>query len=181
MTKDEFNAKLNLLFAKAKAQEVEIDFDRDDLDPDHLHCLWHHGWVAEIHIGDHMSIAICVYGDVYASLLDDLDNKVCSVADKSNSGQFKDKMAAHIANDQELEDKINSGLLVLENNNWVEYQGVIYRPDRSHNRYGETVDIGLYEDNILDDNILDAIDQVLDNIPTIREQIIKHASFATIQ
>ena len=175
MTKTELTAKLDQLFEKAKKLGVELDLDPNNLDPDRLHCLWYNGWIAEINLCDLISIAICVYGDVYATLLDEFDNEICSVADKSNSGQFKDKMRSLIANDRELESKIQSGLLVLENNNWVEYQGVVYQDaDRSHNRVGGTIDIGLYEDNILDDNILEAIEQVLDDISTIREQIAKY-------
>ena len=114
-----------------------------------------------------------IYGDVRATLFDRFEREIAYVKDEHNAGLFKKQMEDYIQNDEELSEQLESGLLVLDNNNWIEYGGVYYK--NAEDQSGITIDVGLYEDNILDDNILEAIDQVLDDLDKIKAEIIKHA------
>lgn len=68
---------------------------------------------------------------------------------------------------------LESGKLTLGNNNWIEYDGVIKNVDTDST--GVFVDLGMICDNILDDDILSAIEQVLDSIEEIKNEIIDAA------
>ena len=78
-------------------------------------------------------------------------------------------MHYYIKDDKQLEKMLKKGRLTLDNNNWVEYGGVIY--PESENKGGLTIDLGMRTDNILDDNVLEAIDQVLDDLVNIVTEI----------
>lgn len=173
MTELEYQTKCKALFAKAKEKGTELNFSAEQFDGDHLHCLWHGGWFAEVKLDDHLSVYIAIYGDVRATLFDRFEREIAYVKDEHNAGLFKKQMEDYIQNDEELSEQLESGLLVLDNNNWIEYGGVYYK--NAEDQSGITIDVGLYEDNILDDNILEAIDQVLDDLDKIKAEIIKHA------
>ena len=51
----------------------------------------------------------------------------------------------------------------------MRYDGIYYPYGRENP--GIMVDLGIINDNILDDNILEAIDQVLNGIPEITKEI----------
>ena len=82
-------------------------------------------------------------------------------------------MENYIKNDIDLQTYLDNGSLVLSNNNWIEYGGVYYKD--KNDPAGITIDVGLYEDNILDNDILEAIDQVLDDLDEIGKQIKKYS------
>ena len=176
MTHEEYLEKCETLAAKAKEKGVELDFNPQDYDEKHLHCLWNSGWFAEIKLDEHFSIALTIYGDVRATLFDSNDNEIASVRDEQNAGWFRKEMEDHIKDDDQLAFFMLDGSLVLDNNNWVEYSGIYYKnPD---DQTGITIDIGVYEDTLLDNNILKAIDQVLDDLDTIKDQIKKYANIS---
>lgn len=173
MTTSEYEAKCKLLFDKAKRRGVDLQFNQEDFDEDHLNCLWYGGWFAEIKLDDHFSIYVAIYGDVRATLFDDHDNEIAYVKDEQNAGLFKKEMENYIKNDIDLQTYLDNGFLVLSNNNWIEYGGVYYKD--KNDPAGITIDVGLYEDNILDNDILEAIDQVLDDLDEIGKQIKKYS------
>ena len=175
MTAPEYEAKCKALFEKAKQRGVVLQFNQEDFDGDHLNCLWHGGWFAEVKLDDHLSIYVAIYGDVRATLFDGLDNEIAYVKDEQNAGLFKKEMENYIKNDIDLQAFLDNGSLVLSNNNWIEYGGVYYKDKNDHT--GITIDVGIYEDNILDDDILEAIGQVLDDLDEIKEQIKKYSKY----
>ena len=169
MKKREYEAKCKELFAKAEKFGVKLEFDPSTFDPERLNCLWYGGWYASVVISPKLSISIGIYGDVRAWLFDRKGEQLAYVKDKGNNGRFYDDMHYYIKDDKQLEKMLKKGRLTLDNNNWVEYGGVIY--PESENKGGLTIDLGMRTDNILDDNVLEAIDQVLDDLVNIVTEI----------
>ncbi len=60
--------------------------------------------------------------------------------------------------------------LTLGDNNWIEYDGIV-KEDASDER-GTFIDLGMICDNFLDNNVLFAVEQVLDSIEKIKAEII---------
>ena len=170
MTKHQYERKCKELFEKAESLGAELDFSPEQFEPRKLNCLWYGGWYASIQIRDDLDIGISVTGDVRAALLDKNGNEIASVRDKNNSGAFSEYMREHIRDDKHLKKLLSAGDLVLENNNWIEYDGVYYPNGRSG--LGVTVDLGTKTDNIVDNDILNAIDNVLDDLEEIKSVIL---------
>ena len=169
MKKKEYEAKCKELFAKAEKFGVKLEFDPSTFDHERLNCLWYGGWYASVVISPKLSISIGIYGDVRAWLFDRKGEQLAYVKDKGNNGRFYDDMHYYIKDDKQLQKMLKKGRLTLDNNNWVEYGGVIY--PESENKGGLTIDLGMRTDNILDDNVLEAIDQVLDDLVNIVTEI----------
>ena len=74
-------------------------------------------------------------------------------------------MRGYIRDDKQLKELLNAGDLVLENNNWIEYDGIYYPHGRDVP--GIAVDLGMITDNIVDDDVLNAIDDVLSSLNKI--------------
>jgi hypothetical protein len=89
--------------------------------------------------------------------------------DKGNNAVFADVMGRYIRNDSDLKKAIQRGRLKLDYNNWVEYDGLI-RDETMQSRQ-KFIDLGIVSDNILNDNILIAIDEVLDSYENIVSEI----------
>ena len=81
-------------------------------------------------------------------------------------------MRGYIRDDKHLKELLNAGDLVLENNNWIEY-GDIYYP-YGRDVPGIAVDLGIITDNIVDDDLLNAIDDVLSSLEEIKRDILDH-------
>lgn len=169
MKKQQYISKCKELFAKADKFGVKLEFDPSTFDPDRLNCLWYGGWYASVVVTPQITISIGIYGDVRAWLFDKRGKELAYVKDKGNNGRFYDGMHQFIKDDKHLKRMIKNGQLTLDNNNWVEYGGVIYPDDNA--QCGLTIDLGMRTDNILDDNVLDAIDQVLDDLVNIVTEI----------
>lgn len=169
MTKRKYEQKCKALFVKAEERGVKLDFDPSQFDCNRLNCLWYGGWYASIEITPQIHISIGVYGDVRAWLFDKKGEQLAYAKDKGNNGRFYDEMSYYIKNDKQLEKIIKKGYLTLDNNNWVEYGGVIY--PEGYDNGGLGIDLGMLTDNILDDDVLEAIDQVLDDLVNIVEEI----------
>ncbi len=169
MKKQQYDAKCKELFAKAEKYGVKLEFDPSTFDPQRLNCLWYGGWYASVIITPKLTISIGIYGDVRAWLFDKKGEQLAYVKDKGNNGRFYDDMHQFIKDDKQLQKMLQKGRLTLDNNNWVEYGGVIY--PESENKGGLTIDLGMRTDNILDDNVLEAIDQVLDDLVNIVTEI----------
>ena len=172
MTKRKYKNKCRKLFEKAKALGVELDFSPKQFDPNKLHCLWHGGWYAYIKLSEELDIEIGAMGDVCASLFDRSGEQIAYAKDKGNGGYFSEAMRGYIRDDKHLRELLNAGDLVLENNNWIEYGGIYYPYGRDVP--GIAVDLGFVSDNIVDDDVLNAIDDVLSSLEEIKKDILDH-------
>lgn len=169
MDKRIYKKKCNALFKKAKKLGVMLDFSPEHFNHRRLDCLWYGGKIAEIKTSDRISIVLSICGDVKAVLLDKSGNVIEGVSDTSNCGAFYSVMGSYLQSDYELYRAIENDRLVLENNNWVEYDGYMKNSD---NEFCVWTDLGCSGDNVLDGgDILEAINEALDNIETIQEEI----------
>lgn len=169
MTREQYKRKCDALFNKAKSVGVELSFHPESFDMNRLNCLWYGGDLAVIKVSETLSVTLDVRGDVYAELSDKEGRFLAYVKDKGNTGRFYDEMHQFIQNDQELLEALDDGRLKLDYNNWVEYNGVAYK--NSDDKVGKFIDLGLIVDNILDDDILTAINEALDRITDIVQEI----------
>ena len=172
MTKRKYKNKCRKLFDKANALGVELDFFPRQFDPNKLNCLWHGGWYAYIKLSEDLDIEIGAMGDVCASLFDRSGEQIAYTKDKGNGGYFSEAMRGYIRDDKHLKELLNAGDLVLENNNWIEYGGIYYPYGRDVP--GIAVDLGIITDNIVDDDLLNAIDDVLSSLEEIKRDILDH-------
>ncbi len=172
MTKRKYKNKCRKLFDKANALGVELDFSPRQFDPNKLNCLWHGGWYAYIKLSEDLDIEIGAMGDVCASLFDRSGEQIAYTKDKGNGGYFSEAMRGYIRDDKHLKELLNAGDLVLENNNWIEYGGIYYPYGRDVP--GIAVDLGIITDNIVDDDVLNAIDDVLSSLVEIKRDILDH-------
>ena len=166
MTKEDYIKAVDRLFDKATAYKVKLNFNPSCYKPERLDCLWYGGNVATIYVDKDISIDISAIGDVRAIYYNKKGEEEARVKDSRNGGYFENEMSKYLANDNELLQAIEEDRLVLGNNNWLEYDGYIrYRGERYF------IDLGMY-DNITDsNNILEAIDEVLDNYKLIKKAI----------
>ena len=127
-----------------------------------LDVLWFHGVPASI-TKDGATIEIVASGEVSASLLDENGNEVCHAYTNGRGNTFAEDIKEYVHNDDELNQLRNSGRLVFSLNNWFEAVGTA-------EGHSECFDLG----DVLDDDLFEAIDQVLDDLPgmvaRIREQ-----------
>ena len=172
MTKRKYKNKCRKLFDKANALGVELDFSPRQFDPNKLNCLWHGGWYAYIKLSEDLDIEIGAMGDVCASLFDRSGEQIAYTKDKGNGGYFSEAMRGYIRDDKHLKELLNAGDLVLENNNWIEYGGIYYPYGRDVP--GIAVDLGIITDNIVDDDLLNAIDDVLSSLEEIKRDRLDH-------
>ena len=138
-----------------------------------LNCLWYGGYLATVKVSDELSIELNIYGDVYADLFTPKGEHLVHVKDKGNTGRFGDEMRSYIKDDKVLQKVIKKNLLTLDYGNWVEYDGSIKSDVAEIKRI--FIDLGMICDNILDDNILSAIDEVLDRHGEIITEILEVA------
>lgn len=169
MDKRSYNKKCKALFKKAKELGLELIFCPEYFDNKRLNCLWYGGELATIKVSEKFIIELNIYGDVRALLTDKRGNELESVTDKNNGGAFSEYMRSHLKTDKGLESALKSGRLTLGNNNWIEYDGVV--KENEADETGVFIDLGMICDNILDDNILVAIEQALDSFENIRKEI----------
>lgn len=169
MTQEQYMRKCDALFNKAKSIGVELSFHPESFDMNRLNCLWYGGDLAVIKVSETLSVTLDIRGDVYAELSDKDGEFLAYVKDKANGGRFYDEMHQFIQNDQELLEALDDGRLKLDYNNWVEYDGIAYK--EKGDTLGEFIDLGLIVDNILDDDILTAINEALDRIIDIVQEI----------
>ena len=88
------------------------------IDENHRSHYWYGGECAKIeHKGYVAIIEAC--GDVYAEYAPNGEYKY-HVKDKNNTGYFYHEMSTDIKDDDELYNAIDSGDLIIDNNNWWE-------------------------------------------------------------
>lgn len=170
MTKTKYKKKCKVLFKKAKKLGVELIFYPNCFNHRRLNCLWYGGSLAVINVSDMLSLDLSIRGDVYAWLMDKNGNELARVKDRGNNGSFTDWMLPYIKTDKQLKKAFRDGRLTLDYNNWIEYDGNLIT--NKVTGADEFIDLGLICDNILDDDILVAIDEALDSIDRIREEIL---------
>lgn len=124
-------------------------------DKDKQSSLWYGGAVAKMKYKGY-DFYVMASGDVRAYLLDDNNEEIVYVKDKSNSGKFYDEMRHYIKNDTELYDLEENGKLIFDNNNWWE----VYVEKDKQEVFSDVLDSYLIED---------AMDEVIVN----KEQIIE--------
>lgn len=169
MNEIEYKKRCDALFQKAKMLRLELLFEPNDFNPQRLNCLWYGGKIAEVKVYDKLSIEISVWGDVYADLFDRNGRHIAHVKDKGNMAVFAREMEPHLKNDAELAKAVTRGRLRIECNNWIEYNGLIR--EKSCQSGQKLIDLGIICDNLLDDNILIAIDEVLESYQNIVSEI----------
>lgn len=169
MTKKRYRKKCQKLFCKAKRLGVKLKFHQDWFYHQRLNCLWHGGTVAEIIVSKELIIELNAYGDVRATLYDEHGEELAYSKDKSNAGAFEDNMYPYLTTDKQLALAVENNLLRLDNNNWIEYDGYVL--DKRIGKM-EFVDLGMIVDNIVDDDILIAINEVLDSLEQVKEEIL---------
>ena len=170
MDKRNYKKKCKALFKKAKALGQELTFCPEYFNHRRLNCLWYGGELATVKISDSFKIELNIYGDVRACLTDKSGEVLASVKDKNNMGVFGDEMHPYLKTDKQLHNAIDNGRLTLDNNNWIEYDGEIKAGNTDS--AGVFIDLGIVCDNILDDDILQAIEQALDSIEEIKKEIV---------
>lgn len=169
MNKRNYQKKCRALFKKAKELGLELIFNSEMFDHRRLDCLWYGGELATIKVLPTFKIELNIYGDVRAELTDKDGRVIESVRDKNNSGAFSEYMQPYLKTDKQLHAALESGRLTLENNNWIEYDGVA--KENETDVTGVFIDLGMICDNILDDDILSAIEHVLDSFEDIKNEI----------
>ena len=73
-------------------------------------------------------------------------------------------LIAYLKNDKQLKQAIEGGRLVFINNNWIEYDGYVLNKETGKKQF---IDLGGFADNVVDDDILEAINQVLDSLEQV--------------
>lgn len=170
MNKRRYKAKCRALFEKAKALGLELEFCPQAYGNNRLNCLWCGGNIAKVKVSEDLSIDICAYGDVYADLYDRKGTPIAHVKDKINNAVFADVMRPYLKNDTDLKRAIKRGRLKVDYNNWIEYDGLL--KEQASDELYQFVDLGIVCDNILDDDILVAIDSALDRYKDIAAEIL---------
>lgn len=141
--------KLDKLIAIANEQGIEIEL-LQQLHENRLDCVWYGGDLFKITKGNY-ELIVGAYGDVRALLEDKEGERTSYVRDRGNWGRFYDEMSPHIANDNELYELIDSGLLNLDDSNWLEWR--VY--DKTQETYiGPSCFDNIYDSN----NVLDCLD-----------------------
>ena len=154
--KNVINKKIAELRALAEKKGAVLNIDANDFfDDDHLDCTWYGEYLADIEYKG-IEVYIGVFGDVR---LDGCYNGMfIDYVNKSNSGAFQSDLYYGIPDDATLRrlmeakwEKEDDDHLYVGNNNWVEYF------------VGDTG----YSDVCNEDNVLEAIGEVLDTIEDI--------------
>lgn len=172
MKEIQYKKKCEELFKKAKSLGVELMFEPENFDRQRLNCIWYGGNIAAIKVSETFSIELAACGDIRAFLMDKNGDEIASVKDTGNCGAFTDEMQPYLKTDNRLSKAIDNGRLELSNGNWIEYDGII----QTGAKKGEIfIDLGLSCNNILDNNILIAIEQALDSIEEIKKEILNVA------
>lgn len=157
-----YDAECERLHSICNEKEIQLKFDKTNFEPQRLNCLWYGGNIATLSKKD-IAIDISVIGDIRATLFDENGEVIVFVKDKGNNGRFYDEMNYYIKDDDELGNLIEQNRLVLDNNNWIEFGGIINN---------EFIDLGMIYENITDsDNILEAIEEVIERFDEIVDMI----------
>lgn len=156
--KAEIRKRLAELVQEAADFGVYLDVnERVFIDDAHLDCFWYGGMIGKIYYPNGWAIVIEVNGDV--RLHGKKGGKSFDYVNKNNSGAIGEEISGIIRNDKELETltktprgERNGSWAEYGNNNWVEYNYLT--PG------GEFVDLGMWMDNVLEDNVLEAFSGV---------------------
>ncbi len=170
MNKRAYKKKCKALFDKAKELNLILEFNPEDFDCHRLDCIWYGGTIAIVKVTDNFAIQLRAEGDVRACLTDRNGNVIASVKDKNNCGTFADEMRTYFKTDKQLYAAIHNESLTLGNNNWIEYDGIV--KENASDERGTFIDLGMICDNFLDNNVILAVEQVLDSIEEIKAVII---------
>lgn len=169
MTKEKYQEKCSKLLKKAKKRGVRLDFNPKNFNPDRLNCLWYGGVVAYIIVSETLKIELMISGEVCAKLYGENGIELTSSKDKSNSGAFLKNMVWYLKNDKALRDAIADDRLIVDSNNWIEYNGIVLDKDTNKSC---VIDLGMRVDNVLDEtDILGAIDEALSSLEDIKQEI----------
>ena len=126
--------------------------------------MWYGGNIAKIKVSEELTVTIDANGAVIVRLLDEYGEELVYSKDESNHGAFEDNMLPYLKTDKQLHKAIEDGKLVFINNNWIEYGGYILDEETGKKQF---IDLGMITDNVVDDDILEAINQVLDSLEQV--------------
>ena len=161
---ESYYKRCRALFDKAKSLGVELEFNAGNFSPKRLNCLWYGGNIAKIKVSEELTVTIDANGAVIVRLLDEYGEELVYSKDESNHGAFEDNMLPYLKTDKQLHKAIEDGKLVFINNNWIEYGGYILDEETGKKQF---IDLGMITDNVVDDDILEAINQVLDSLEQV--------------
>lgn len=155
--------KIERLEKQAKALGGVLHFTEDNLiDERHLNCFWYDSGSVAVFEYKGFECSVEVHGDISLGVLDEsLENEILAFGKRNGQPAYKDDdVMAVICDDAGLQALAEQGRLSWSLNNWVEL--------RVFDENGK--EVALHEDNVLDDNLLEAVDsldwfaQVVDEI-----------------
>ncbi len=125
----------------------------DFIDQKHLNCIWYNGIIGVISLNGY-AVSIEVHGDIGVSVLsEDLSENIADFSFRhGRTAMEDDEFKELIPDDRTLRKFDNAGRLVWSNNNWVEYV-VLDRNEREISSF-------LCEDTVLDDDVLEAFNDI---------------------
>lgn len=156
--------KIKTLKKKAEKFDAEIDINTDKIiDENHLNCFWYGGHIGTIRYkGYECYITVC--GDINISVYQSDNNApVFEYINKNNTGAYSETaVLKYIEDDKALSELEAKELIGWKNNNWVEL--TVKNPE---NKYINLLD------TVLDNNVLDAFDNVEYYIEIIERNRLK--------
>lgn len=142
------NIKASLTQAKKEAAKLGVTLHVDAsefIDNKHLDCFWYGGHIGLIEYSG-WKVLFEVNGDV--SLYGEVNGIEVNYMNKNNSGAWGSDICDVIKSDKMLHRELEKMTVAYDNNNWVEWN--LIAPD------GVFHDMFLIEDNVLEDNVLNA-------------------------
>lgn len=142
------NIKASLRRAKEEAAKLGVILHVDEsefIDNKHLDCFWYGGHIGLIEYNG-WKAAIEVNGVV--SLYGEINGVEVDYKDKNNSGAWGSDVCDVIKSDKMLRQALEKMSITFDSNNWVEWN--LIAPD------GVFHDMFLIDDNVLEDNVLEA-------------------------
>lgn len=136
--------------------------DSDFIDDNHLHPFWYGGKIGIIEFANGWKISIEVCGEVRLYGRTETGGEIDYV-NKNNSGAWTEDVAGLIMSDDHLRALEQEGLIEWGNNNWVEFDLI--------DPAGVFVDMGIWDDNVLDDNVLEAFSGIGEYAKTIDDYL----------
>lgn len=148
---------------RQKALELGITLNIDEnifIDDNHLDCFWYGGYIGSIEYDD-WKIIIEVNGYVHAYIAPKNGNDESYYINRDNSGAWGKNICDFISGDLQKQELTQNKEMIFNHNNWVEWR--IQPPGK------DVYDPITQFDNILDDNVLEAFNDLRKYVRIIRQ------------
>lgn len=148
---------------KIKADSIQNEMEaiiseKTFIDLNHLDCFWYGGEIASFFY-ENFIVDAEVKGEVNVTLLDQNDEVICEYRNKAGDGTYEsDEIRRYVTDDKHLNELRESGQLIIENNNWIEF----FISDKNGNFITSVLEEGT--DNVLEALNPAAIKDMLDDI-----------------